>query len=625
MSLFPAIAIFNYYLVGDNVLTEPIADTLALNQRSYIIGNYPELFIGHPRIKGVRSYAELPLNTNIIDLSNSIRAIEGSGDNKHVLPDKFLRMCREAGFNDRLRAPQLYLTSAEWSSVRSMKEWFDRPCVGIILSSSHKAKNWLYMVPAIKKMVRNDWNVFVFAENMSQLVRWSLPHGLHYVSGRKNIRELMKRIAVMDVLVGPDTGPMHIGGALGIPLAVICFNFFTDLYEHYPGAVFPSNNFTLRDGIRGVAILPVIKKIGELLEEEPKVNVAKSVGRKRKQPENHVVIRFRGYGDLLMTLIGIAKWRRSSGSRDDVKLTYITSIAGKKLLSCTNGLLDEIIGVEHNHPTSGLPLPPGGLDYSKYTTVCNWINRIDFSQDSGSVPRIELFARIMRVELEYDEDGQLTFSDDWKLTIPEGWKQSARNKLIELGIETSSKLLAFQVDCKGLSRAWPIVRCREFTGLAARRGWKVILLSDQRYEKFSKWAYNLTGQLSLEEYVGMIAICNIGLSADSALLHIAGCIDKKAVGLFGAIEPELRISHYDAVYPIIGSGSCVPCNDWQEANCQDRRRWPDCMWSIRPKHVLERLEEIIKYESVDNTSIRQLQSGRLTDPVWDSTHIESSL
>ena len=150
--LFPAIAILNYFQIGDNVLTEPIADELAIGQRAYIIGNYPELFIGHPRVAGVRSYAELPDNTSIIDLSDSIRGIEGQGDKKHVVPNKFLRMCQQAGFQNRLSAPRLYLTASEWAEVKTMKKWFDGPCVGVVLSSTHIAKNWFYMVPAIRKI-----------------------------------------------------------------------------------------------------------------------------------------------------------------------------------------------------------------------------------------------------------------------------------------------------------------------------------------------------------------------------------------------------------------------------------------------------------------------------------------
>lgn len=128
------------------------------------------------------------------------------------------------------------------------------------------------------------------------------------------------------------------------------------------------------------------------------------------------------------------------------------------------------------------------------------------------------------------------------------------------------------------------------------------MLSDVKYTKYPKNCINLTSQLSVSEYVGMIAICTFGLSPDSALIHIAGAIGKQALGLFGAVDPELRIAHYDTVSALVGKASCVPCNDWQKSICKDKKKMPECMWNIMPHQVVSSIEKLMKLRPVANGS-----------------------
>lgn len=607
MLRFPALAVLNPYLLGDTVLVEPIARELAIGECSYVLSNYPELFIGHPIVHGVRSYAELPDDTRVIDLKKSIRSIEGEGDNKRVKPDKYLNMCKEAGFNRRLGAPKLYLTGAEWSEVATHKKWFDGTCigvVGVIWESLHKSKNWIYMLQAIRKLAKKNYNVIVFAEDMDAASKALMPKGIYNVTGKLPLRDLMKRIAMVDVMVGPDTGPMHIAGALGIPVVIICFEFFTDLYEqYYPSAIFGSNNFRIDEGISGVAVRPVLKAVKEMLSLDVQVNVAKDAAPKVVRNRHEAFIRMRGLGDLLMSLPAIATMQSMNGNKDHVQYTYITSAAGKKLLDLT-GMFDEVVATDYEHATFGRPLPPDELQYDGYTSVHNMINQIDFLPDSNKVPRTDLFARLLSVDaVDYSLPG-------WKLEVPEGWTKRAWQILEPYDVSPGDKIIAFQVDTKGLSRAWPKVRAKEFSGLAAKRGYKVLLLSDQVYTKYPKSAINLTGKLSISEYVGMIAISTIGVSADSALIHIAGVTDHLALGIFGSVDPKLRIGHYSSVHTIVGKGNCVPCNDWQQFSCREKKRMPECMWGIKAKEVLDKLEDIIKGSGADAGTV-YTSKGRL--------------
>ena len=130
--------------------------------------------------------------------------------------------------------------------------------------------------------------------------------------------------------------------------------------------------------------------------------------------------------------------------------------------------------------------------------------------------------------------------------------------------------------------------------MAIAADYSVVLLSDKRHEGYDKRAINLTGRLDLEEYVGVVAICDVGLGADSSLIHIAGILERQAIGLFGSVDPKLRIAHYDSVIPMQSGIGCSPCNDGQLDDCTKREEpYPACMYRLVPEMVLERIKSIL--------------------------------
>jgi len=590
---FPALGVLNQFLIGDTVLCTAIAEAMSVRQRSYIVSNFPELLIGHPIVRGVRSFDELPGNCKITDLTAAIQNMDGEGKEKHVLPGKFEVMCKAAGFQRSLDAPKLYMTAKEWGTVQELRKFFpEKPNIGVVLGSTHPMKNWAYTILAIKGLLKRGYNVFLFSDRLTKTSDFAIPAGCYHIIGR-SLREMMCYIAMMDAMLGPDTGPMHVAGALKIPLVVICFKVFADLYEMYENCkVLDSDIFKMKRGITGVSVKTVVDALSSLVGVEKKPAVWSLPDTAMMAPKTHAYIRMRGFGDLLLSLPAIATARSLNGNKGH-SYVYITSPGGKKILECCD-MFDEIIAVDYDHGPAGLPLPPRGIDYGRFDTCANMINVVDFLAGSNSVARTELFARAINIDkCDYDAPG-------WKLTIPEEWKEAAWNILKRHGVHRNHRILAFQVDTKGRSRIWPKARQRELCGQIAKRGWKVVLLSDVKHTKYSKRAINLTGELSVTEYLGMIAICRVGLSSDSALIHIAGAIGKPALGLFGAVDPELRIAHYKTVRALVGKASCVPCNDWQKSNCSRKKKMPECMWNIKAHEVIRNIEELSKFAGARN-------------------------
>lgn len=591
----------NEFWLGDSVVLEPVARALSHGQKAYILSRWPQLFDGHPQVNGVRAAEQLPEGCVTIDLTEAIRSVEKKGDERVVMPGKLRRIYDAAGVPpSAITPPKLYLTSAEVADLRKYSQLFPGPRVGVVLKSRVALKCWAYTYLLLKSLIKKRYNVFVFTDDLENGENRKLPPGVHTVVGR-DIRTAMIFVAMMDVLAGPDTGLMHIGGALGTPLVVVGYEFFQDLYEPYERAIYlGSNRFSREQGITGISAGSVLKAVDSSLMvpraqytcgDKPEVMTAL----------RELFIRFRGVGDVILSLVAIATARSLDGLSH---YTYVTS-PGLGDLVRASGVCDEVIEIEYKHATDGRPSPPPGLDLDGYDVIHNLINAVDFQESSAYVPRAELFAREIGL-------ASVDYESAWRPQIPDEWRESARAILAGMGVDASRRLLVMQVDSKGHSRRWPKPRQKEFCGLASKHGYCVVLVSDLRAKGYPRSAVNLTGETTLTELVGLVALSDMVVAPDSALVHIAGWLGKQCVALFGSVDPGLRVAHYDSVHPIVGKAKCTPCNDWMRASCGTGKKAMKCMWSIRSRDVLKRVEEVSKQGGTDydrKQSPRQVRRG----------------
>jgi ADP-heptose:LPS heptosyltransferase len=536
----PAIVFPNLHWLGDNVLLEPIARMSGVRDRAYVLTQHPELFEGHPTVVGIGKPTQIPEGARVIDINEAISNVERQEDGSYIiLGDKNLAMWKAAGFSSVQDHPRLYLTAKEWHEVEEMRRWFQRPCIGVVLRTRHRAKDWAYMMLFIRALIKKKkFDVFIFAKGVSKKSLAAIPPGAHFYLNR-SIREVMQGLSLMDVVVTPDTGLGHISAALGKETVVVCFSMFTDLYDMYPTAtVMSSDNYTMRKGITGVSVKNMLMEVDEhLLKNRNPVPVVMGFDAAATE-QSLLFIRFRGLGDVLLSLVALAAFRKLN---PNTAITYLTSPGVAELVR-QSGVVDHVMEMTYEHSTSGLPLPPRDIDYESYDTVVNAINAVDFGPESGEVHRSALFAEKLGLH-------QVDYSTDWQFEMPKSWVEIGKRTLEECGV--SGKTIIMQADSKGLSRIWQQRRQDEFVGIARKRGYTVVAVSDKKH-KYPASVVNLTGKLSFIEYVGMIGAGDILLSPDSGGLHIAGMTNNLALGLFGSVLPELRITHYPTVDAIVG-------------------------------------------------------------------------
>lgn len=83
----------------------------------------------------------------------------------------------------------------------------------------------------------------------------------------------------------------------------------------------------------------------------------------------------------------------------------------------------------------------------------------------------------------------------------------------------------------------------------------------------------------------LINECNCFVAPDSGLLHLAGALKVKIVGVFGSIEPDSRINHYENAKSVCLYYPCAPC--WYNA-CTGHH---ECMERIPVQSVIQKVGE----------------------------------
>jgi len=185
------------------------------------------------------------------------------------------------------------------------------------------------------------------------------------------------------------------------------------------------------------------------------------------------------------------------------------------------------------------------------------------------------------------------------ITIDEGKKAEAFLK--EHGIEIKrDKIICIGAESSTNNRNWPIEYMIETSRQLAGSGYKVIWLgkTPELAEKVLKAEYKVPGVLNLIDDTGLrqamsiIALSDLYIGPNSALMVIAAALEIPTIGLFGSFNPKIRCKFYTKFLPIWGRAKCSPCNEhWTE--CPHGHPAP-CMKVISPGEVIAAAASMIK-------------------------------
>jgi len=103
--------------------------------------------------------------------------------------------------------------------------------------------------------------------------------------------------------------------------------------------------------------------------------------------------------------------------------------------------------------------------------------------------------------------------------------------------------------------------------------------------------FDLRGQLSVEDLIGLMSMARALVTMDSGALHLAMSVELPAIAIFSGIDPDYRIRPSQRVSVLQADMDCCPCNKNETCDGQ----YP-CLASIKPDLVMRKLREIDKLQ-----------------------------
>lgn len=112
---------------------------------------------------------------------------------------------------------------------------------------------------------------------------------------------------------------------------------------------------------------------------------------------------------------------------------------------------------------------------------------------------------------------------------------------------------------------------------------------------------NLTGQLDMRRLAAITAECDVVISPDTGMCHLAEAVETPHVDLYSSWPPRLRLSHYRYAFPIWKSGKDLglarcPCYD-KRPKCVTL----ECMKAISASEIVARVRQA--HEQKINTNV----------------------
>lgn len=156
--------------------------------------------------------------------------------------------------------------------------------------------------------------------------------------------------------------------------------------------------------------------------------------------------------------------------------------------------------------------------------------------------------------------------------VTEGEKKWARKELEKRGFDLSKPIIGIELVGSNISRTYP--RMKEFGGWLSKK-YQIIYLDEKSGDKY---------RYSLREVGGLVHEVGVTVTSNTFLYHLAGCMGKRAVALFGSCDGNIWTEDYEKVIP-----AQIPCPF----------KWPDrCWWQLKClKHIPD--EEVFREKVVN--------------------------
>jgi ADP-heptose:LPS heptosyltransferase len=250
---------------------------------------------------------------------------------------------------------------------------------------------------------------------------------------------------------------------------------------------------------------------------------------KVRHPRRPVVLVFRlgGFGDVICTFPAVLALREQY---PQAILVYASRPACRSLIEMS-GCADEFLEAEWLRPLIRL--------YEKcFDQVYEM--RLEDEQPAGNAPMhlVDEFSRCLQVAPD---------SRQPRMRVPESLQNRLQEEYSNIR-KGKGPLIGIQTGPSWPVRMWPEQHWERLTQLLCDQDATVIQLGADTHMGLANvqaervpGTVDWVGRWTLEETAAAIAACDLFIGIDSGLLHIAGAVGTPTVGIFGPIDPTLRM------------------------------------------------------------------------------------
>lgn len=219
------------------------------------------------------------------------------------------------------------------------------------------------------------------------------------------------------------------------------------------------------------------------------------------------------------------------------------------------------------------------------------------------------FIGLGRISLEkYSTMDRSDIFDQWlgvksekNFSIPVCEKSLDRVKLLLKDSSKDSPIIGILPFSKGVNRTilphyiWPMAN------MLSHIGQTVLFGKTENWGRFlSKiqvnGSLNLINSLNIKDMVALCSQLDLVVSPDTVAYHIAAALGRKALALFGNIDPMTRTKYYPTVKALYPKDEldCIPCWDLPH-KCYPTRElvFSECMSLLTPYRVFKAAEEML--------------------------------
>jgi len=583
----PAICLDHEYFLGDTILLEAIGAALAEDHEAvYVSSDYPEIFDHHPSIIGVRRDEDIPPDTKTIDMSPSVQGIDGDD----IVPNKLERMCQAAGLEKRhVSPPRLYLSGTEQAITEQVERQFPGKRLGIAVETGAHIKNWPRMEQFVKEQTKQNQHVLLFCkdrtENMEALCKYATVPFCD-----QPLREKIAHIAAVDVMIGGDTGLMHMAAALGIPAVVIGFDWFSELYSLYENCQYISVPFREK-GMGRCSTLKVRRRVRKAQASTGAAQAPHTAAPaiRRRVRSDIAIFRLDGLGGTLTVADQAKKIHEATGVQPDLIVRGYSSLFDK------NPHVNNV--VEVGHVVWGECLDEMLGQYDTIAEIrfapAKWHQRGKqwFEQDFTAAQGLFDDFPMHYNKLEVHEKHQVQLTD-WYLGLPEDTIDIELFDVQEFsGLPDDFLVINNGVDVihKGMRQTKVWGRWAELVKLMPIPTVQTGTLNDP----LVSGVVDLRGQYRLNQLPYIIQQATVGAFTEGGLMHLSYAAKNPNVFILRG-PTRGKLFEYPGHHHI-DSYACYNCwystPDWY-VNCPAKID-AVCMKSITPERVAMRLKEAI--------------------------------